>query len=143
MGGTVPVPIEAGKASAMLGKDFLQQRQKGLAFGIAEIPDQPLFVLGHLTLELAQQGAPPGGQADCIGTAVMQGGPSLDQAAPLEIVDDRHHRRTIEMGGPGKIALLEVGIGFDDDQNAKQARRDVVFPKTLGKIAEQGDLCHA
>jgi hypothetical protein len=73
----------------------------------------------------------------------MQSGASLNQAAPLEVVDNSDHRRAVKVGGAGKVALLEVGIGLDDDEYAKQARGYLMFSQALGKIAEQRDLRHA
>jgi hypothetical protein len=113
-----------------------------MARSVAEIFQQPLFVLGDLALQLRSSAVPAsvrrmrwnGGRA---------GRTAFDQAAPFQVVDDGDHRRAVEMGGAGQFALLEVGVGLDDDEHAEQPGRHFMHSRAPGKIAEQGNLGHA
>ena len=101
-------------------KDPPQQRHQRGSLALVEPVRQALLVPRHPLLQPAQQGRSRRGEAQRVGPAVVGCRVAGHEAAALEIVEDGHDGRPVEMDGPRKIALFHPRIGFDQYEHGEE-----------------------
>lgn len=65
---------------------------------------------------------------------------ALEHSAPLETVQERHHRGAIQAHGAGKLALSHARIGLDERQHTDAPRRNSQGSHVLLEVAKYRKL---
>jgi hypothetical protein len=105
-----------------LAGELLQERDELHALGSGKRSGDPSLVRGDAPLQSDHHGSARPRERQLICSPVGAA-PAFDQPALLELVDQAHHRRTIEADSLREPALCNAGIGVDQEQNAHASGR--------------------
>src|SRR6476619_3168699 len=121
------------RADSLFLDDPLQQGGQAPAIGLAHPTRQLLLVLRRDPAPMSEQLSPRGGQIEGADPAVARMRTPLDQAALLELVDDRDHAAGRR---PDRLAdrLLRLALrGVDDVEDPEQRRMQIDLTDALGE----------
>jgi hypothetical protein len=130
--------MDAG-ADALLLDEALEQGEEALAIGLAESTGEIFFVATGDLATAGEEAAALGGHVKSADAAVAGERPARDEAALLELVDDRDHAAG---GGADRLSdrLLGLALGdVDCIQHSEQRGMQVDLCDPLGEALGSED----